>query len=284
MRRSWLALSLTALSLAAGCSEQPPSPTPTAKDCLGATALANHCPEPDGIQLDTGDSTACDRTEPLGLVEPCAFGPRDGEPFALLGDSHARQLRGAFDVLATTLGRRGYQLARNGCPFVRDGRALPEPERSRCARFKQQVPRWLARHPEIKTVFVIGLPRNAASADPANWTAAWQTLPSSVERLVVIRDTPEMAERTTDCTAQALERPGSRCAVARATALPPDPAVAAAAQVEAPVIDLTRLFCDDTRCFPVIGGLQAYQDQTHITSLYAISLGPYLIEEVRQLG
>ena len=175
-----------------------PAPTPTAtataeQDCVGAAALANGCEEPPTVAVDAR-SAPCERTEPLGLVEPCAFGPAGGETFALIGDSHANALRSAFAVAAEDVGWRGYALTRNGCPYVRDGRALPEPAFSQCATFKQQVPQWLAQHPEVTTVFVIGLPRNAASQDPANWLAAWQAFPASVKRLVVLRDTPELRE------------------------------------------------------------------------------------------
>ncbi|MDA0178925.1 SGNH hydrolase domain-containing protein [Solirubrobacter phytolaccae] len=229
--------------------------------------------------------TPCERTEPLGLVEPCAFGPAGAETtFAVIGDSHAGQLRSAFAVAADELGRRGYALTRNGCPFVRDGRPLPEPTFSQCARFKREVPQWLARHPEVKTVFLVGLARNAATQDPANWTAAWETLPSSVERRVVIRDTPELAEDTLACVQRAEARPGSTCAVPRATALPPDPAVAAAEQTGARTIDLSRYFCDETRCFPVVGGVVAYQDFTHVSAAFAVTLGPYLAAEIRRLS
>lgn len=229
-------------------------------------------------------SAPCERTEPLGLVEPCAFGPDDATTtFALVGDSHAGQLRTAFAVMADELGRRGYALTRNGCPYVRDGRPLPEPAFGECARFKGEVPEWLRRHPEVKTVFLIGLPRNAATQDPANWRAAWDRFPPSVERLVVLRDTPELAEDTLACVRDADERPGTRCAVPRERALVPDPAVAAAEQRGAATIDLTRFFCDATRCFPVIGGVVAYQDITHVTPAFARTLGPFLADEVRRL-
>ena len=223
--RSWAA-SCAAVALAlAGCGgtapAPAPTPTPTAtaaaeQDCLGAAALANGCEEPATVVPATERSAPCERTKPLGLVEPCAFGPAGGETFALVGDSHANALRSAFAVAAEDVGRRGYALTRNGCPFVRDGRAVPEPTFSQCATFKQQVPQWLAQHPEVTTVFVIGLPRNAASQDPANWLAAWQTFPASVKRLVVLRDTPELREDTLACVEASPEKPGSSCAVDRA--------------------------------------------------------------------
>ena len=49
------------------------------------------------------------------------------------------------------------------------------------------------------------------------------------------------------------------------------------------VIDLSRFFCDATRCPPVIGGVLVYKDLTHITSEYGKTLAPYLEREVRRL-
>lgn len=212
-------------------------------------------------------------------MEPCAFGPAGAETtFALVGDSHAGQLRTAFTVAADELGWRGYALTRSGCPYVRDGRPLPEPTFSECAEWKAQVPEWLAQHPEVTTVFVIGLPRNAATQDPGNWAAAWERFPDTVDRLVVLRDTPELTEEALECA-----KTSTSCAVPRAQALAPDPAIAAAEQMGAPTIDLTRFFCDATRCFPVIGGVLAYQDLTHVTPAFARTLGPFLAAEVRRL-
>jgi hypothetical protein len=280
--RSWASVSLAALALA-GCggSERPAPAAPP--DCVGAAAQVNACPATDAAQPGGERGAPCERAEPLGLVEPCRFGAEGGETFALVGDSHANALRSAFAVAAQELGWRGYALTRNGCPFVRDGRSLPEPDFSECATFKRQVGQWLGEHPEVRTVFVIGLPRNAATQDPANWLAAWERLPDAV-RLVVVRDTPELREDTLTCVRAATTRPGPSCAVPRATALAPDPATAAAPRAGASIIDLTRYFCDARDCFPVIGGVLAYHDLTHVTPAFATTLGPFLAAEIRRLA
>jgi hypothetical protein len=120
--------------------------------------------------------------------------------------------------------------------------------------------------------------------------AAWKDLPASVEHIVVIRDTPEMREDTLACVSAALQEgrpPGPACAAPRADALPPDPAVAAAHQLRSPrvqTIDLTRFFCDDRSCYPVVGGVLAYTDFTHLTPTFAATLGPFLLAEVRRLA
>jgi hypothetical protein len=63
-----------------------------------------------------------------------------------------------------------------------------------------------------------------------------------------------------------------------------DPAVAAARRLRSSrlrVADLTHYFCSTRRCWPVIGGALVYKDLTHITAVFAATLGPFLL---RKLG
>jgi hypothetical protein len=46
---------------------------------------------------------------------------------------------------------------------------------------------------------------------------------------------------------------------------------------------MTRFMCDRDRCYPVIGGALVYKDQHHLTSVYATTLGPYLLRKVNRL-
>jgi hypothetical protein len=56
----------------------------------------------------------------------------------------------------------------------------------------------------------------------------------------------------------------------------PDPAVAAAREFGAHVIDLTPEFCDARRCYPVIGGALVHKDADHLTQVFARTLGPFM--------
>ena len=195
---------------------------------LGAATPANGCAEPETVVPATGRSAPCERTEPLGLVKPCVFGPAGGETFALIGDSHADALRSAFALAAEGWAGVASRSRATAARTSAKAAPLPEPTFSQCVTFKQQVPQWLAQHPEVTTVFVVGLPRNAGAQDPAGLARAWKTFPPSVERLVVVRDTPEQREDMMACVEGQCWRPvPGRVATAR-PALPPDPAVAAA--------------------------------------------------------
>jgi hypothetical protein len=66
--------------------------------------------------------------------------------------------------------------------------------------------------------------------------------------------------------------------------LPADPAVEAARRSpRAHVVDLTRFFCDERSCPPVIGGALVYKDTNHLTSVYAATLAPYLGRALRRV-
>jgi hypothetical protein len=114
------------------------------------------------------------------------------------------------------------------------------------------------------------------------YRAALTALPSTVQRVIVLRDTPRSTTGTFDCVEadiQAHQPLTDACALERSDVLPPDPGVEAAQQLGAPrfqVIDLSDFFCDPDRCFPVIGGALVYKDISHMTTVFGTSLGPYL--------
>jgi hypothetical protein len=126
-------------------------------------------------------------------------------------------------------------------------------------------------------------------AEVSGFRRAWATLPSSVRHIVVIRDPPKARSATADCVqrARAARRPaGPACALPRVTTLRPDPEVAAAVRTaagRAATADLTALFCTTTTCRPVIGGALAYKDIHHLTTVFATTLGPFLLRRVVRL-
>ena len=47
---------------------------------------------------------------------------------------------------------------------------------------------------------------------------------------------------------------------------------------------MTSFFCSAKKCFPVVGGALVYKDISHLTDVYASSLGPYLLRKIRALN
>jgi hypothetical protein len=123
----------------------------------------------------------------------------------------------------------------------------------------------------------------------AGYMKAWRELPASVKHIVVLRDTPKMRADTGSCIERAMRahrRAGPACAVPRARALDLDPLAVAATRMRThrvQVVDLTRVFCGDRLCYPVIGGALAYKDSHHLTALFATTLGPLVQRRLEQL-
>ncbi|MGH2941945.1 MAG: SGNH hydrolase domain-containing protein, partial [Solirubrobacteraceae bacterium] len=77
---------------------------------------------------------------------------------------------------------------------------------------------------------------------------------------------------------------GAACTQRRTLAVGRDPLATAGLEIVSPqvrVIDLTPHFCDDRRCFAVVGGALVARDQNHMTPVFSATLGPYLL---RALG
>jgi hypothetical protein len=269
-----------------------------AHPCSNAKLRYRVDPKPSLASRQRG--AACTRQKKDGLAEPCAFGAtaaRARASFALIGDSHAAHWRTGLAAVAKAKRWRGYALTRNSCPFSTAGRPLPAAQAAQCARWKRDVVHWLAHHPAVRTVYVgqeVGDVDTAGAANPfaaatQSYVDEWRTLPASVKRVVVIRDTPTARADVLSCVshaASAHHAPGPACAQPIIVALPPDPAVAAAAQERSArfrTIDLTSFFCDGTNCFPVVGGVLVYLDQNHLTPLYVQTLAPYLRRAIDRL-
>ena len=252
-------------------------------------------------QASNRPNAPCRLRNPNALIRVCEFGvpkTRAKESVALLGDSHAAHWRAALAVVAAAKRWHGLSLVRAGCPFSSVGRALRAELRRDCRRWKQRLPTWFAAHPNLHTVFVVAQARSdwliPAGRDPyrarvLGFIGAWRTLPKSVTEIVVIRDTPVDDAITARCveSAVAQRRPAGRvCALRRSVALERDPAVDAAARIRSGrvrAVGLTRFFCDRRRCFPVVGGALVHKDTHHLTTVFARSLGPYLLRSINRL-
>jgi hypothetical protein len=301
LSRHTLLPALVATVVASFCA----SDAPAATTCSGAAVRAPHAAcAGASSEPSVTPSPAAARTRP---VSPCKPVPRQSRPpvctfgaapdlatatIALVGDSHAAHWRGALTVVARAKGWYGFSMAHSSCPLQLALRDLPEPRGSLCAAWKREVFTWFSQHPEVHTVFVAGLSggssvvatrgRSRFATAVAGYENAWRALFPSVTRVIVIRDTPKAHIYTGACIQRAIARhedAGRACAIPRSRALVPDPAIAAAASMPADrvqTVDLTPYFCGQADCYPVIGGVLVLRDETHMTSAFSTTLGPYL--------
>ncbi len=241
-------------------------------------------------------NSECRLGERTGELNPCTFGvaPEQAtETIALIGDSHAAHWRAAIDTVVAAKGWHGISFTKAGCPLSTAVTDLPEPGKSRCIRFKRELFRWFEQHPQVTTVFTSNHTGGAVvgttddyGAHVEGYAAALERLPPTVRRIFSIRDVPRNTLRSADCVAAAIRRKieaGRRCAAPRSAVLKRDPAVAAAARLDpgrVQLIDMTRFMCTAKTCLPVVGGALVHKDPTHLTKVFATTLGPYLLRHV----
>jgi hypothetical protein len=245
----------------------------------------------------------CQKVGSIVQRDVCAFGanPRAaGRTVALVGDSHAGMWMRALDHAARALKWAGLRVGRSSCPLSKARRDLVEPDRSHCARWKRSVFAWFKRHREVDTVVVSQLSggsgvvptggRSEVETSVAGYLAAWRALPATVERIVVIRDSPKAEPWTLGCVERAMSRrvsAGPACRNRRTAAIDPDPAAIAARRLgtrRVQLIDMTRLFCASRFCLPVIGGALVHHDTTHFTGAFSATLGEPLLRRLRPLA
>ena len=227
-------------------------------------------------------------------TELCTFGAAPEEAqgtIAMFGDSHARHYRATVEAVTAAHHLHGISLTRPSCPFSLGEPDMPDPQRSQCEGFDRDVIAFADDHPEISTVFV-SANREKYTSDPvAGYVQAWDALPATVTRVVVLRDPFYDRAETGDCVDAALRHhrnPATTCALRRASALKPDPEVLAAARphragLEVDAVDFTPFFCGAERCYPVVGGVLVHKDIGHITETFAATLGPYLLRAFDRL-
>ncbi|MDQ6779270.1 MAG: hypothetical protein M3071_24280 [Actinomycetota bacterium] len=228
----------------------------------------------------------CGGEHKVGAISQCSFGVDPGEAratVALIGDSHAAAWLPAMQYVATDNRWAGIAYIHNGCPFSTALVIGPSSYASDCYTWAQAVTRWLVQHPEISTVVITGSDQRAfASSAEAGYEQAWQALPRSVHRIVIIRDVPRAVLGESDCVTRAIARhrvAGIGCTQPRSAVITPDLEADAALASGSPrvhLLDFTPFFCDSQRCFPVVGGVLVLKDLGHMTREFAVTLGPYL--------
>jgi peptidoglycan/LPS O-acetylase OafA/YrhL len=284
------------------------------QECLGAAALdSDGCARAEPVSAVIPDPSLADASPEhciAGIrsadLKVCTYGApadRATRTLALIGDSHAEQWLPALAELATQRGWSLVVIAKSSCPFGPDRRFekgmsadVLTVMNDSCASWNDQALGWLAEHPEVSVVFTAARARNPVVVEEPDrdWQSTairqyrerWAELPSTIQHVVVLRDTPRMEDDYLPCLAESGEDDVDKCAVKLREAIDRDPAVEAAAGSANPrvgVIDLTKYFCPDGLCRPVLGGVLAYRDSHHISWVYASTLVPFLADEIDAL-
>jgi peptidoglycan/LPS O-acetylase OafA/YrhL len=241
----------------------------------------------------TQDAIPCTMIVREELLTVCSGGSTSAEPRAtamLIGDSHSLTMRPALDLVAKHNDWRLLFAYGPGCQTA----AVPKTGATaeRCAAWTERLTDYV-NDTEIDVVFSIqaagkdfvGIPAGATQQIADAYTRQWARFDDSVEQVVVIRDTPRLTDNLLSCLDRySVEDAWRECSRARPNALMPDYAALAAARdddARTQVVDLSDVFCDEDRCYPVIGGFIAYRDAVHLHTGFSPTLAPVLDEAIQ---
>lgn len=207
------------------------------------------------------------------VVTKCSFGVTDNPDYiiALVGGSHSGHWFPALEPLAEELNFQLDVYIRDGCRFTNEsfgGQVTPE-----CLSWNEKVMDVLLQDPPDLVFTPATL--NKRDVIPVGYVAQWRRL-EGVTQIFAIRDNPRMAEDVPTC----LERVSdpSECSVPRDQGVSDIAPWKNTSGIPSNVIfaDLTDNFCDESRCYAVIGNIIVYRDKHHITAEYANTLAPAL--------
>ncbi|MFD2467440.1 acyltransferase family protein [Amycolatopsis silviterrae] len=205
----------------------------------------------------------------------------------LVGDSHAQQWQGPLLSIARKNHWLLYTSYLGGCPFagiraVQYGRETVADQR--CMSWtKSMTGEIAATRPAY--VFTSFYSRHEPAQDHSGRSQAeqyqeglnayWSKWTAAGATVFVLADPPlNGLVRPNDCVLLNPDDP-RQCAVDRSVAQPPDPLTAAAKASTDPkvrLLDLTDYFCDQRRCYAVIGNVVVYYDPNHLNLDYSLSL------------
>lgn len=198
---------------------------------------------------------------------------------AAIGDSHLAQYAGAINAMALQRKWKIDLYAKGGCPFTYAVRVHDQLLTKNCPAWVNNVVREVKSR-DYDTIITsqragvewVGGQKVAVSG----LEKLWNELVASGEKIVVIKDNPSSGEKIIDCL-----RSGAKCLIAKSEALKFDPQVLSASSVEAVrLLDMDDIFCDQSKCLPVIGNVVVYRDDNHLTDTFARTLAPMIAPEI----
>jgi hypothetical protein len=133
--------------------------------------------------------------------------------------------------------------------------------------------------------------RGSRAQRVAGFTEAWGRVTRQGVPVAVLRDNPQDIDPELNpnfCLAEvSVDEANEQCALDRSEKLArwfDALSVAAGRTPGADVVDLTRWYCDAEKCPVVIGGVNVYVDNNHVSVTYARTLAPYLYRTLVERG
>jgi peptidoglycan/LPS O-acetylase OafA/YrhL len=268
------------------------------KPCVDPRLAEVRVPAPAAAKDDDPNRAACWN----GAFTTCVLGEESGysKRLIVIGDSHSNALLGAYDRIGRENGWRIDLAGTGGCYLttaVQDG--LNEQGVRGCNRWKQQAIRYVQEHRDQADALVVTHSATqmavTASSDAerdakseAGLVDAWTQAAGDQLPVIAIRDNPVPRRDVIVCVSQMSGATDASCDQPRSEALARTDSSAEAMQQfraqggRGELIDLTPYYCTATTCPAVIGGVLVYRDTSHITGTWAMSLKPYLEQDMQR--
>jgi peptidoglycan/LPS O-acetylase OafA/YrhL len=212
----------------------------------------------------------------------------------LVGDSHAQQWQTPLLDLARE-NRWVFKFALlGGCPFAdiefTGYRTVASEEATRtCTEWTTRMAGEIADDKPTRVFFSFfarqefaddGSDRSQTEQYRDGLEPYWQAWSDAGAQVFVLVDPPLNRDvRAPECVELNPDDPLA-CAVDREVAQPPDPLAEVARTTRIPgitTLDLTQYFCDDRRCYAVVGNVVVYYDGDHLNAQYSRSLKPMIM-------
>ena len=207
--------------------------------------------------------------------EPCVYGDVDAKDFVYVaGGSHSEQYMPALDAIGKMRGFKVIPILKMTCPMApipyEDGAPYPE-----CAQWVPKAKEYMMDNPGMGVFMTSTRPENSVGGGPEIIPDDYVTMMRDLAQVMpvwAVRDNPWMLTDSGDplnpreCIAEGRDDCGMQSPLEGV-----NPAVVALGD-EVIHIDLTRAFCPDGYCEPVIGNILVYRDNHHLTNAYVMSL------------
>ncbi|MGO2149836.1 MAG: acyltransferase family protein [Microbacterium gubbeenense] len=269
-------------------------------DCFGAQAIDPElapCENPElddaplvpalsEIEQDDANTAECWAGPEIADLNMCSFGPKDADMHLVaIGDSHNNAMLTAYEAAADELGWRIDVAGHAGCSWTDEDLSLATDEQTAsCASWRQSVNEYVQTADDVDAYIVAsrGGETDADDDKVAGMVSAWAARPDTSVPVLALLDNPYFGESPVTCISEDPSTAVERCAKPQDEVLLDDGKQRAVDEdPNATLLDLTRYYCADGVCPPVIGGVVVYRDSHHITATYASTLGPYLAAELR---
>jgi peptidoglycan/LPS O-acetylase OafA/YrhL len=227
-------------------------------------------------------------------ASPCIYGDEDGElDIVLVGDSHAAQWVPPIKLLSEQYGFKLTTHTKSACAFNATTVAIRSARYVSCEKWNENVMQALREEPPDLIITSQSAGHKAFGASDRDESLElltdglvlrWRELQQLGVSVVVIRDTPWMANDVPECLTSS-DRSIADCSTRRGDAFKDDSQLAAVERVDDVLMyDLSNLICDKNICPVARGNMLLWRDRHHLTATYARSLSGVFLPDLRSFS